>query len=103
MNKPHTLEQIVRTLRQAETKRAATITLPEVARAWYQRGRLLSLKNHYGGMHTNSMRRLREREKENARLKKKIRRSGSGHQHLQRVELRKRLSIKQGSEALPST
>ena len=69
--KRHTPEQIVRMLRQAEAELAAGTTLPEVARelgiseATFHRWR-----NRYGGMQTDSMKRLRELEKENARLKK---------------------------------
>lgn len=70
--KRHTPEQIVRMLRQAEAKLATgTTTLPELARelgiseATFHRWR-----NRYGGMQTDSMKRLRELEKENARLKK---------------------------------
>lgn len=67
----HTSEQIVRMLRQAEAKLAAGTTLPEVARelgiseATFHRWR-----KRYGGMQTDSMKRLRELEKENTRLKK---------------------------------
>ena len=69
--KRHTPEQIVRMLRQAEAELAAGTTLPEVARelgiseATFHRWR-----NRHGGMQTDSMKRLRELEKENARLKK---------------------------------
>ena len=71
MKKRHTPEQIIRMLRQAEAKLAAGTTLPEVARelgiseATFHRWR-----NRYGGIQTDSMKRLRELEKENARLKK---------------------------------
>ena len=71
MKKRHTPEQIVRKLRQAEARLAAGATLPEVARelgvseATFHRWR-----NRYGGMHTDSVKRLRELEKENERLKK---------------------------------
>jgi transposase-like protein len=71
MNKKHTPEQIVRKLRQADEKLAAGAPIPEVARqlgiseATFHRWR-----NQYGGMKTDAMKRLKELEKENARLKK---------------------------------
>jgi putative transposase len=71
MNKRHTPEQIVRKLRQAEAELAAGASVPEVSRrlaiseATFHRWR-----NHYGGMKADAMKRLKELEKENARLKK---------------------------------
>jgi putative transposase len=67
----HTPEQIVSKLRQAEARLSAGASLPEVARelgiseATFHRWR-----NRYGGMQIEAMKRLRELEKENARLKK---------------------------------
>ena len=67
----HTPEQIVRRLRQAEAKLSAGTSVSEVARelgiseATFHRWR-----KRYGGMQTEAMKRLRELEKENARLKK---------------------------------
>jgi transposase-like protein len=69
----HTPEQIVGKLRQAEAKLASGASVPEVAKelgiseATFHRWR-----NRYGGMNANEMKRLRELEKENARLKKII-------------------------------
>jgi transposase-like protein len=71
MNKRHSPEQIVRKLRQADEELAAGVSIPEVARqlgiseATFHRWR-----NQYGGMKANAMKRLKELEKENARLKK---------------------------------
>lgn len=71
MGKGYSPEQIVRKLRQAEAKLASGSTIPEVARdlgiseATYHRW-----KNQYGGMSTSEAKRLKELEKENARLKK---------------------------------
>jgi putative transposase len=71
MKKRHTPEQIVRKLRQADQKLALGASIPEVARelgvsgATYHRW-----KNQYGGMNTSETKRLKELEKENARLKK---------------------------------
>ncbi len=67
----HTPEQIIRKLREAEAKLAGGASIPEVARelgiseATFHRWR-----NRYGGMRPDSTKRLRELEKENARLKK---------------------------------
>ena len=71
MKKRHTPEQIVRKLRQADAELAAGTSVPEVARrlgvseATFHRWR-----NQYGGMKADAMKRLKELEKENARLKK---------------------------------
>jgi putative transposase len=71
MNKRHTLEQIIRKLCQAEAELAAGASIPEVARrlgiseATFHRWR-----NHCGGMKVDAMKRLKELEKVNARLKK---------------------------------
>ena len=71
MKNRHTPEQIVRKLRQADAELAAGASIPEVARrlgiseATFHRWR-----NHYGGMKADAMKRLKELESENARLKK---------------------------------
>lgn len=71
MGKRHSPEQIVRILRQAEARLAAGATIPEVARelgiseATFHRWR-----NRYGGMGSSEAKRLKELERENARLKK---------------------------------
>jgi putative transposase len=72
MKKRHTPEQIiVRELREADAQLAAGVPIPEVARqleiseATFHRWR-----NQYGGMKADAMKRLKELEKENARLKK---------------------------------
>jgi putative transposase len=71
MKKRHTPEQIIRKLREADAELAAGASVPEVARrlgvseATFHRWR-----NHYGGMKADAMKRLKELEKENARLKK---------------------------------
>jgi putative transposase len=71
LKKRHTPEQIVRMLREADTELAAGVSVPQIARrlgiseATFHRWR-----NHYGGMKADAMKRLKELEKENARLKK---------------------------------
>ncbi len=71
MGKRHSPEQIVRKLRQAEAKLATGNSVPEVARdlgiseATFHRWR-----KRYGGMSSSEAKRLKELEKENARLKK---------------------------------
>lgn len=73
MGKGYSPEQIIKKLRQAEGELASGSTIPEVARelgiseATYHRW-----KNRYGGMSTSEAKRLRELEKENARLKKLV-------------------------------
>jgi putative transposase len=71
MKKRHTPEQIVRKLREAEAQMAAGASSSVVARklgiseATFHRWR-----NQYGGMKSDEMKRLKELEKENIRLKK---------------------------------
>jgi putative transposase len=71
LGKGYSPEQIVRELRGAEGKLASGSTVAEVARelgvseATYHRWR-----NRYGGMSSSEAKRLKELEKENARLKK---------------------------------
>ena len=67
----HTPEQIIRKLREAEADLANGSALPEVckklgiAENTYYRWR-----NQYGGIKADEMKRLKELERENARLKK---------------------------------
>jgi putative transposase len=67
----HTPEQIVRKLREADRLLGEGMELPEVfkhlevAEATYHRWR-----NQYGGMKADDVRRLKELETENARLKR---------------------------------
>jgi putative transposase len=69
--KRHTPEQIVRKLREADAELAQGASVPEIARkleiseATFHRWR-----NQYGGMKADAMKRLKELESENARLKK---------------------------------
>ncbi len=71
MGKGYSPEQIVRKLRQAEGKLASGSTVPEVSRemgiseATFHRWR-----KKYGGISSSDAKRLKELEKENARLKK---------------------------------
>ena len=71
MNKRHTPEQIVRMLRQAEAELAVGASVPEIAkRLGISEATFHRWRNQYGGMNTDAMKRLKELEKENARLKK---------------------------------
>ncbi len=71
MKKQFTTEQIIRKLREAEGKLASGQSVPEVCRelgiseASYYRW-----KAHFGGMQESEVKRLRELERENARLKR---------------------------------
>jgi len=73
MGKGYSPHQIVRKLREAEGKLASGSTVPEVARepgiseATFHRWR-----KRYGGMSPEEAKRLKELEKENARLKKMV-------------------------------
>ena len=71
MGKGYSPEQIVRKLCQAEGKLATGSTIPQVARELgVSEATFHRWKNRYGGMQTDSMKRLKDLEKENARLKK---------------------------------
>jgi putative transposase len=71
LKKRHTPEQIVRMLRETDAELAAGASVPQIARklgiseATFHRWR-----NQYGGMKADATKRLKELEKENARLKK---------------------------------
>jgi transposase-like protein len=73
MGKGYSPEQIVRKLRDAEGKLASGSTVPEMAgelgisEATFHRWR-----KQYGGMSPQEAKRLKELEKENARLKKMV-------------------------------
>ena len=71
MGKRHSPEQIIRKLRQVEAKLTSGSTVSEVARELgISEATFHRWKNHYGGMSTSEAKRLKELEKENARLKK---------------------------------
>ena len=71
MKKRHTPEQIVRMLREADAELAAGASVPEVAkRLGISEATFHRWRNQYGGMKVDAMKRLKELEKENARLKK---------------------------------
>ena len=67
----HTLQQIVRMLREAEAKLAAGSSVPEIARELgISKATFHRWKAHYGTMSSQETKRLKELESENARLKK---------------------------------
>jgi putative transposase len=71
MKKRHSPEQIVRKLHQAEAELAAGASMPEIAkRLEISEATFHRWRNQYGGMNTDAMKRLKELEFENARLKK---------------------------------
>jgi putative transposase len=64
-------EQIVRKLREAEVKLASGSTIGEVAREFgISETTFHRWRARYGGMNSEEAKRLKELEKENARLKK---------------------------------
>jgi uncharacterized protein YjcR len=69
--KRHSPEQIIRKLREAESELAAGMSMEsmckklEISEATYHRW-----KSQYGGMKADEVKRLKELEKENGRLKK---------------------------------
>jgi putative transposase len=84
--KRHTPEQIIRKLREADAQLSAGVTIAEVCRGFgvsettYHRWR-----NQYGGMKAEEAKRLRELEKENARLKRIVAEQALDNQILKEV------------------
>ncbi len=73
MGKGYSPEQIVRKLRQAEGKLATGSTIPEVAREFgISEATFHRWRNRYGGISSQEAKRLKELQKENARLKKLV-------------------------------
>jgi putative transposase len=73
MGKRHSPEQIIRKLRDAEARLSAGTTIPEVARELgISEATFHRWTNLYGGMSSAEAKRLKELEKENARLKKLV-------------------------------
>jgi len=73
MGKGYSPEQIIRKLRQAEGEFATGSTIPEVSRELgISEATFHRWKKQYGGMSQQEANRLKELEKENARLKKMV-------------------------------
>jgi len=71
MGKGYSPEQIVNKLREAEGKIASGSTIGEISREWgVSETTFHRWKARYGGMSSSEARRLKELEKENARLKR---------------------------------
>ena len=71
--KRHTPEQIVRKLREAEVDLAGGKTVPEVCKQWgISENTYYRWQQQYGGAQGSDLKRLRELEKENGRLKKAV-------------------------------
>lgn len=73
MGKGYSPEQIVRKLREAEGKLANGSTVPEIARELsISEATFHRWKKQYSGMSSQEAKRLKDLEKENARLKKLV-------------------------------
>ena len=73
MGKGYSPEQIVKKLREAEGKLASGSTIGKISREWgISETTFHRWKSRYGGMSSSEARRLKELEKENARLKKLV-------------------------------
>ena len=69
--KRHTPEQIIDKLREAEVELAKGVSVPQVCKKLgVSQQTYYRWRNDYGGMRTDQAKRLKELEKENARLKK---------------------------------
>ena len=82
----HTPEQVIRKLREADRLLAEGKTTAEVARQLevsentYHRWR-----NQFGGMKADDAKRLKELERENARLKRIVADQGAGHRRAEEI------------------
>ena len=66
----HSPEQIIRQLREADAELARGATVPEVCKALgIAENTYYRWRNQFGGIKANEMKRLKELERENARLK----------------------------------
>ena len=73
MRKRHTPEQIVEKVREVEAALAAGRSLAEIAKSHgVAETTVHRWRNQYGGMTSPEVKRLRELERENARLKKLV-------------------------------
>ena len=71
--KRHTPEQIIDKLREAEVELAKGVSVPQVCKKLgVSQQTYYRWRNDYGGMRTDQAKRLKELEKENARLKKLV-------------------------------
>lgn len=66
----HSPEQIVRKLREADAELAKGVTVPEICKALgISENTYCRWRNQFGGIKFDEMKRLKDLEKENARLK----------------------------------
>ena len=66
----HTPEQIIRKLREADAELARGTPIPEICKALgVAENTYYRWRNQFGGMKADEMKRLKDLEKENARLK----------------------------------
>jgi putative transposase len=87
--KRHTAEEIIPKLRQAEADLAQGLTIAQVCqRLAISEQTLHRWRNQYGGLKQDEAKRLKEREAENARLKRLVAEQAQDKQMLQR-ELRR--------------
>ena len=71
--KRHSPEQIIRKLREADAELAAGMARPDVCKKLgITENTLERWRNQYGGMKADDMKRLKELEKENQRLKQAV-------------------------------
>ena len=71
----HSPEQIIRKLREADAELAKGTAIPEVCKALgIAENTYYRWRNQFGGIKADEMKRLKELEKENARLKALVRR-----------------------------
>ena len=66
----HSPEQVIRKLREADAERAKGVAVPEIGKALgIAENTYYRWRNQFGGMKADEMKRLKDLEKENARLK----------------------------------
>lgn len=82
----HTPEQIIRKLRDADAQLAAGATVPDLCKAMgISEATYYRWKREYGGMQVDQLKRLKELEKENARLKRLVAEQALDNQMLREI------------------
>jgi putative transposase len=82
----HTPEQIIRRLRDADARLASGATVPDVCKALgISEATYYRWKREYGGMQVDQLKRLKELEKENARLKRLVAEQALDNQMLKEI------------------
>ncbi len=72
MAKRHKPEEIIAKLRQVDVMTSQGTTVADAARDWGRRGHYYRWRQEYGGLKSDQVRRMKELELENQRLRKAV-------------------------------